>query len=164
MIICCGDALIDMLPVTLANGTDAYQPVLGGAVFNTAVALGKLGQSTGFFCGISTDMFGQQLVRTLSEAGVETGLAPRLGQPTTLAFVELVGGQAEYTFMDENSAGQMLDVHHLPELGGDVDALHFGAISLIPDPCGHAYETLIAEIAEKRGDIAGPQHSPRFHR
>jgi len=43
VIICCGEALIDMLPVRTDEGTAAYQPSPGGAVFNTAIALGRLG-------------------------------------------------------------------------------------------------------------------------
>ncbi len=31
----------------------------------------------------------------------------------------------------------------LPDLGADVTALHFGAISLIAEPCGSAYEALL---------------------
>jgi sugar/nucleoside kinase (ribokinase family) len=40
MIICCGEALIDMLPRTSTQGEDAFAPYAGGAVFNTAMALG----------------------------------------------------------------------------------------------------------------------------
>jgi len=43
MIRCCGEALIDMLPRRLADGSDVFLPVLGGVVFNTAFALGRLG-------------------------------------------------------------------------------------------------------------------------
>jgi sugar/nucleoside kinase (ribokinase family) len=43
MIICCGEALIDMLPRTSTEGEDAFAPYAGGAVFNTALALGRLG-------------------------------------------------------------------------------------------------------------------------
>jgi sugar/nucleoside kinase (ribokinase family) len=43
MIICCGEALIDMLPRTSTNGEDAFAPYAGGAVFNTALALGPAG-------------------------------------------------------------------------------------------------------------------------
>ena len=61
MIICCGEALIDMIPSVDAAGKDAFTPHAGGAVFNTAVALGRLGASVGFVSGISTDLFGDML-------------------------------------------------------------------------------------------------------
>ena len=48
MFLCCGEALIDMVPVSAADGHAAYAPHTGGAVFNTAVGLGRLGVRTGF--------------------------------------------------------------------------------------------------------------------
>ena len=60
MILCCGEALIDMLPRKSAAGEDAYAPHVGGAVFNTAIALGRLGAPAAFFSGISTDLFGRR--------------------------------------------------------------------------------------------------------
>ena len=40
MILCCGEALIDMLPRTTQAGEDAFAPYAGGSVFNTATAAG----------------------------------------------------------------------------------------------------------------------------
>ena len=40
MILSCGEALIDMLPRTTTLGEPAFSPYAGGAVFNTAIALG----------------------------------------------------------------------------------------------------------------------------
>ena len=71
MILCCGEALIDMLPRTTTLGEDAYAPYAGGAIFNTAIALGRLGVSTGFFTGLSDDMMGDILRKTLGESGVD---------------------------------------------------------------------------------------------
>lgn len=47
MILCCGEALIDMLPRTTEAGETAFAPYAGGAVFNTAIALGRLGARWG---------------------------------------------------------------------------------------------------------------------
>lgn len=150
MIICCGEALIDMLPRNLPDGSDVLLPATGGAVYNTAIALGRLGVETGFFSGLSTDMFGRMLEADLRASGVETALCARSARPTTLAFVELTNGNARYTFYDEQTAGRMLDGDDLPTFGDDVEALHFGAISLIPEPCGSAYETLMMREAPHR--------------
>ncbi len=49
MILCCGEALIDMLPRVSTAGEDAYAPYAGGAIFNTAIALGRLGVPSAFF-------------------------------------------------------------------------------------------------------------------
>lgn len=162
MIICCGEALIDMLPRQLPDGSDVFLPVPGGAVFNTAVALGRLGEDTGFISGLSTDMFGEQLVSHLKESGVRTELAVRSARPTTLAFVKLTDGQAEYSFVDENTAGRMFDPASVPEIAEGVDALHFGAISLISEPCGSAYEELHRRNHDRTVISLDPNIRPGF--
>lgn len=48
MIVCCGEALIDMLPRDTTAGENAFAPYAGRAIFNTAIALGRLGIPTGF--------------------------------------------------------------------------------------------------------------------
>ena len=95
MIICCGEALIDMLPRELGGGEDVLLPVAGGAVFNTAIGLGRLGEDVGFVSGLSTDMFGDLLVEALAQSGVKSEYAARIDNPTTLAFVKLVDGNAQ---------------------------------------------------------------------
>lgn len=150
MIICCGEALIDMLPRKLAKGEDVFLPVPGGAIFNTAIALGRLGEEAGFISGISTDMFGEQLIDALKASNVSEQYCVRNDQPTTLAFVKLTDGNAEYSFFDEQSAGRNVTKADLPTLDTNIKALHFGAISLIPEPCGSAYETLLLTQAPSR--------------
>jgi len=149
MILCCGEALMDMLPRKMDDGADVFLPVPGGAIFNTAIALGRLGDDAGFFSSISADMFGQQLIGALNASNVDTKFCVKLENPTTLAFVKLNGGQASYSFFDENSALRNLQESQLPELPNSVSALHFGAISLIPEPCGSAYEKFMQDNQDK---------------
>ena len=162
MIICCGEALIDMLPRTTTAGETAFAPYAGGAVFNTAIALGRLGLPTGFFTGLSSDMFGDLLRDVLSKSGVDHSHCATLDLHTTLAFVRLVNGQASYAFFDENTAGRMITEADLPDLGDDVEALHFGAISLIPDPCGATYESLVRHESAARVISLDPNIRPGF--
>lgn len=150
MILCCGEALIDMLPRTTTLGEDAYAPYAGGAIFNTAIALGRLGVPTGFFTGLSDDMMGDILRKTLGESSVDYSYCATLSRPTTVAFVKLVDGHATYAFYDEGTAGRMITEAELPALGDDCEALHFGAISLIPEPCGSTYEALLKREHDKR--------------
>lgn len=142
MILCCGESLIDMLPRKTAEGEDCFAPYPGGSVFNTAIALGRLGCKTGFFSGISTDLFGERLIAALTESQVDAGCASRSGRPTTLAFVTLTDGQARYAFYDEGTAGRMLTESDLPALPATTRACFFGGISLMVEPCAEAYETL----------------------
>lgn len=149
MIICCGEALIDMLPRSIEGEGDGFLPVPGGAIFNTAIALGRLGENASFLSALSTDMFGEQLVDALQASHVRTDLCVRSPQPTTLAFVKLVDGHATYSFFDENSAGRSLEFEQIARMPSQAEAFQFGAISLIPEPCGSAYEQLMASNQDK---------------
>jgi len=162
MILCCGEALIDMLPRETAKGEAAFAPYPGGAVFNTAIALGRLGAPAGFFSGLSSDMFGQMLTHALANAGVDSGLAVISDRPTTLAFVQLENGQARYAFYDENTAGRMLSQDDLPDLPDTVDAAFFGGISLMVEPCASAYEALMARESAARVTMIDPNIRPSF--
>ena len=162
MILCCGDALIDMLPRATTSGEPAFAPYPGGAVFNTAIALGRLGAPASFFSGFSCDFLGDMLRASLAASNVETSLAHVSDRPTTLAFVRLVEGQAEYRFYDEGSAGRMLRETDLPASVGPAAALLFGAISLIAEPCGSAYEALLRREHATRVVMLDPNIRPDF--
>jgi fructokinase len=164
MILCAGEALIDMLPRESTGGERAFAPYAGGAVFNTAIALGRLGTPVGFFSGISTDLFGDILTQTLEASGVDASFAARSDRPTTLAFVTLTDGHASYAFYDENTAGRMLSQVDLPALSGDVSALFFGGISLVVEPCAAAYEALMTREAAARVTMIDPNIRPGFIR
>ena len=162
MILCCGEALIDMLPRETTLGEKGFAPYAGGAIFNTAIALGRLGIPTGFFTGLSDDMMGDILRETLKSSNVDFSYCATLPRPTTIAFVKLVNGQATYAFYDENTAGRMITESDLPSLGADCEALHFGAISLIPEPCGSTYEALMAREHATRVISLDPNIRPGF--
>src|SRR5206468_6983860 len=130
MIVCCGEAVIDFLPRKSADGEAVYQPFNGGSIFNTAIALGRLGIPTGFFSGLSTDFFGDSLKEGLKASKVDLRYTKIWDRPTTLAFVKLDNGHARYSFFDDNSASRMLTKKDLPKLAPNVAALHFGSISL----------------------------------
>jgi fructokinase len=162
MIVCCGEALIDMLPRESTAGEPAFAPYAGGAVFNSAIALGRLGAPVEFFSGLSSDLFGQQLREVLASSNAGSRYADISARPTTLAFVRLTDGHATYTFYDENTAGRMLTEADLPAFDADIDAMLFGAISLIPEPCGSAYEALMKREHENRVMMLDPNIRPGF--
>jgi fructokinase len=162
MILCCGEALIDMLPRTTTLGEAAFAPYAGGALFNTAIALGRLGAPVGMFTGLSTDILGEILARTLTESHVDFSLAARSGRPTTIALVKLVDGHATYAFYDENTAGRLLAEEDLPALPASTQALFFGGISLVNDPAASTYEALQAREAPGRVTMIDPNIRPSF--
>jgi fructokinase len=162
MILCCGEALIDMLPRTSTEGEACFAPHAGGAVFNTAIALGRLGVPSAFFSGVSNDMLGEILADTLAASKVDTRYLARSGRPTTVAFVKLVNGQATYAFYDEGTAGRMLSTDQLPILPAEVSTLFLGGISLVNDPAASTYEALQARDCDRRVTMVDPNIRPGF--
>lgn len=164
MILCCGEALIDMIPVELPDGDLAYRPLVGGAIFNTAISLGRLGEQVRMLSGVSTDLFGRKLEQALRDSGVGTDLLIRSDRPTTMAYVTLTNGHATYDFHDENTAGRMITPSELPELPGDIEALYFGGISLAVEPGAETYATLLADQSAGRAVMIDPNIRPGFIR
>jgi fructokinase len=162
MILSCGEALIDMLPRTSTLGEASFAPYAGGAVFNTAIALGRLGAPAGFFSGISNDMLGEILADTLRASNVDVSFCARSDRPTTVAFVKLVNGQATYAFYDEATAGRMLALSDLPVVPDAVQAVFVGGISLVNDPAASTYEALQAREAPLRVTMIDPNIRPSF--
>lgn len=162
MILCCGEALIDMIPTPTRVGGTGFVPHSGGAIFNTAIALGRLGVKTGFLTGLSTDIFGTQLEADLERSNVDASLAIRSDLPTTLAFVSLQNGHATYTFYDENTAGRSLTPDQLPTLPAEVSTLYFGGISLISEPCADFYAGLAEAESGRRTIVVDPNIRPGF--
>lgn len=129
MILCCGEALIDLIP---SDG--GAQAIVGGSVLNTSVALGRLGVPVALLTGLSSDDYGQKIEAHLKASHVDCSLAIRSDRPTTLAIVSLVNGQPEYAFRDEGSALRMLVPADLPTIPGGIKSMVFGGISLIGTP------------------------------
>jgi fructokinase len=150
MILCCGEALIDFVPLP---DLPAYQPCPGGSVFNIAVGLGRLEAPVGFFCKLSTDYFGDLLLNYLTDNGVDTSSCIREDGPTTLAFVSLPQGdndEPRYMFYANDTVDRLLQEPELPQLPDSVTALHFGSISLVMEPGATTLTTLMQRESRQR--------------
>src|SRR5216684_7165659 len=106
MMLSCGDALVDFLPVTAVDGRDALVPAVGGSCLNVAVGMARLGASAGFVGGISTDLFGRMIADHALASQVDLRYATRSDHQTTLAFVRSVAGEPQYAFYDEGTASR----------------------------------------------------------
>ena len=114
----------------------------------------------GFLPGISTIFSAIVWLKGLKEAGVSPKFIRRKDLHTTLALVKLTDGHARYSFIDEGSAGRMLEKRDIPKLPKSVKALHFGSISLIPEPSGGTYEALLKKAAKSRVISLDPNIRP----
>jgi fructokinase len=148
MLLSCGDALIDFLPVSSADGRDAIVPVVGGSCLNIAIGLARLGAPTGFVGGISTDLFGRLIADHAEASQVELRYATRSRHQTTLAFVRSVGGEPQYAFYDEGTASRNWTYRPGSIAFGAIDAIHVGSTTLIDEKT--AIETL-AIVEDARG-------------
>src|ERR1700716_1029907 len=104
MLLSCGDALVDFLPVTAMDGRDAAVPVAGGSCLNIAVGMARLGARAGFVGGISTDLFGGLVPNPALKPEAAFRYPPRSDRQTTLPFARHVGGEPHYAFYDEATA------------------------------------------------------------
>ena len=67
MLLSCGDALIDFVPVKAADGRDAYVPAVEGSCLDIAAPMSRPGSHRGFIGGILTDMFGTIVANSRDE-------------------------------------------------------------------------------------------------
>lgn len=133
MLLSCGDALIDFLPVKAVDGRDAAVPVAGGSCLNIAVGIARLGAAAGFVGGISTDLFGCMIADHALGSQVDLRYVVRSGHQTTLAFVRTVAGEPQYAFYDEATASRNWIYRRGSIAFDDIEAIHVGSTTLVND-------------------------------
>ncbi len=150
MILCVGEALIDMVPIPHGEET-AYLPRPGGSPYNVAVALGRLGAQVGFLGRISRDPFGLLLRQQLERSGVSLKYIVDTEDMTYLALVQVVTKVApRFTFYRQCDGTYFLAEEEVPPTLDGVDIVHFGSISLLVEPGATAISKLIAREAGQR--------------
>lgn len=151
MILCCGEALIDFIPIPARDGRTCFLPAPGGCPYNSAVSAGRLGAPVAFLGRISRDFFGDQILDRLAANNVATDRVIRSDQPTTLAFVKRnEKGEAQYAFFANDSADRNLSPADIPDDLTPAACLVFGSISLLMEPGATTIEQLVKREAGKR--------------
>jgi len=133
MMLSCGDALVDFLPVKAVDRRDAAVPAVGGSCLNVAVGMARLGVQAGFVGGISTDLFGRMIADHALASQVDLGQATRSDHQTTLAFVQTVAGEPRYAFYDEGTASRNWTYRSGSIPFDHVEAIHVGSTTLVDD-------------------------------
>jgi fructokinase len=133
MLLSCGDALVDFLPVKSVDGGDAAVPVAGGSCLNIAVGMARLGAPTGFVGGISTDLFGRMIADHAHMSQVDLRYATRSEHQTTLAFVRHIAGEPHYVFYDEATASRNWIYRRGSIPFDEIEAIHVGSTTLAND-------------------------------
>jgi fructokinase len=149
VILVTGEALIDLLPVP--GQQDRFDARLGGAPFNVAVGLARLGRRTAFLGRISTDRFGQLLRQHLADANVDLSLAVSAPEATTLGVAALdAHGNAGYSFYVNGTADFQWAESELPQvLPAEVSALYAGGLSLWVPPGAALLEGLMRRARQE---------------
>lgn len=143
-----GEALIDFVPITVCD-TLSFRTCCGGSTYNAAKTAARQGANVSFIGPISTDLFGDILAEDLLSESVDISHAPRVQDPTTLAFVKYDGPDARYAFFDNSSAMRMGPQGQIAQLVKPGDIIHAGSISLINDPGG---EGIVNTMLSTRSD------------
>jgi fructokinase len=150
MLLSCGDALIDFLPVKAVDGRDAVVPVVGGSCLNIAVGMARLGAPAGFVGGISTDLFGRMIADHALSSQVDLRHATRSDHETTLAFIRTVAGEPQYAFYDETTASRCWLYRQGSIAFDEIDAIHVGSTTLTHDSGAAQADALVRDA---RGSV-----------
>ena len=141
MIVVAGEALVDLV-VARSGQVDAR---LGGAAYNAARALARLGVAAALLERLSGDTLGTRLHDQLTEEKVALCMPEPSGKPCTLAVATLdAAGAASYSFYLDGTAGPDVDYAAAKKaLPTDATAVHVGALGLVMEPFGTAIERLV---------------------
>ncbi|TCP08467.1 fructokinase [Crenobacter luteus] len=125
-----GEALTDFLQML----PGVWHSRVGGACWNVARAVARLGVRSAFAGAVSRDELGDALARESARAGLDARFLQRADKPPLLALVPSLS-PPRYFFAGGDSADLAFDPDALPE--GWLEAaevLHFGSIALAREP------------------------------
>ena len=152
-VVALGELLIDF--ATQSTDESGYPTMAahpGGAPANFLAALTKFGAKTALLGKVGADTFGNLLIGTLKDAGIETrGLIQTADTFTTLAFVTFdAHGDREFAFARKPGADTCMTFEELDlSLIDEAKVFHFGTLSLTDEPARSATYKAVAYAKEK---------------
>lgn len=161
MITVIGEALVDII----VDAQGEVTSVVGGGPLNTARTVARLGVSSQFLGGVSTDPFGQRIMRLLDADGVRLGGA-QVPEPTTLAIAQIdASGAATYRFMlDGTSAAAVTPQAALAAIDPAARAIHAGTLALVMQPLSDALIAVVGSAREDQIVMIDPNCRPSVDR
>jgi fructokinase len=107
--------------------------MVGGGPCNSAKALARLGFSTTFIGGISSDRYGEAIEKELLDSGVSLDLVHRSDLPTALAIATInEAGLASYEFKLDSTVSFNFHSSWLPK--EDAEVIHIGSVATLLEP------------------------------
>lgn len=147
MVICVGEILADMIAKPTEDGI-VYSRHAGGAPFNVACDIARLGGSAGFYGCVGNDLIGKFLCGFANKRGLKYKNIKTIDdRNTTLAFVDLdENGDRNFCFYRKNTADYCLDVADIPEIVKKADIVNIGSLPM-SEECGRQfYRELIKAV------------------
>jgi len=161
MILCIGEAVIDMFQKNVPSLGDVFLPLPGGCSYNTSIAISRLGSPSAFLGRLSKNFFGEMQAKRLRENNVRDDLLIRCEQNPILAFIKTEEGkEPQYAFYDEGTADRSLSTEELPSLPHNVTCIVFGSVSMTMEPIATTIETFISKAADKKVIAFDPNIRP----
>ncbi len=144
-----GEILIDFLPILADGQTTGFTMHAGGAPYNVAVGMARLGQPTAFAGKVATDLFGRYLRGCAAGEGIDLRFLLDDAGQSTLAFVASEDGEPAYAFYGDAAADTRLTATEVPDaLFAETAILHCGSISLLR---GSTPAAVLATVERLRG-------------
>ena len=142
MIVCCGEALVDVL------GGDEPVSVPGGGPMNAAIAAARLGAPSAFIGRVSTDADGELIWKHLERNRVDLRAAERGPEPTARAIISLTPSPS-FRFEGTDTADTALGSADLAPIGAGPHIVHGGTLGMFR---GRTADVL-ARLAERHDGI-----------
>ena len=158
MIVVAGEALIDR--IVRADGSVQDRP--GGAPFNTARTIARLGVPVAFLGALSTDPSGVVLRAALDSDGVDLSRVVLTDAPTTLAIARLdATGIATYEFETAGTSAAQLAADGIQSaLAARPRAFYLGSLGLVIEPLATNLDEAMAGVARDTFVMVDPNCRP----
>lgn len=154
-----GEALTDMIRTHSCLGEQVWVSKVGGATWNVARVMARLGIRSGFAGAISQDVFGDALWAASGSAGLDLRFLQRVDKSPLLAIVHETQ-PPQYFFVGDDSADLHFEPSALPQ-GWQQHAqwVHFCGISLARQPLAGKLLGLARELKMRGVKIS---YDPNF--
>ncbi|BCA39302.1 aminoimidazole riboside kinase [Kluyvera ascorbata] len=142
--------MVDLLP----RDNMQFEACAGGAPFNVAIGVARLGHDSGFIGRVGNDAFGRFLHQTLVTAQVDTKsleFDPKRHTSTVLVSLD-PDGERQFDFLVNPSADQFLSPASLPNFGRDI--LHFCSLALVAPDCRATLTQAMAAMRQAGGTLS----------
>lgn len=159
------------------NENIQLQCFAGGAPFNVACCLKKLGAECGFCGCVGADVIGDFLTEiALAQNFDFLKISKDTNRNTTLAFVEVdAKGERKFSFYRKNTADAFLPQEEIDIITSSADIVHIGSLPISTEQGRLFFEKLILRAHEKgkkisfdvnyRSDVfSGVEEAVRFYR